>query len=255
LRAQLRERHFGLSEQDRIGRLEFIQSEMLAVAEVGRCGRRSPRAAACGFDCLAFFATSSRASTGRLARSTSPRGEIRWASFSCRVAIGLSKDGLRDCGAVSDRELRKICPLAIVSRFVAAFTCRFLVSLARAADKTPARQRRTSGRSTDAIAEAIFRKADRKRRHENDAQRISPRETLIEQVALSMPAKTVAKNAKQSNPQAAALGAPAAATPDFSNGKHLTLDEFKAAYPVLLAQAEVTLAQLRAQASKTAKKN
>ena len=121
------------------------------------------------------------------------------------------------------------------------------VPLTFAADNPPAGAQ--AGQNVDAVAEAIFKRADRNGDKKMTLSEFRNAVTMIEQVALSMPAKAAGKNAKQINPQAAALGAPPASTPDFSGGKHLTLEEFKAAYPGLLAQAEITLAQLRAQAA------
>ncbi len=122
----------------------------------------------------------------------------------------------------------------------------------QAANKTPPAADAQAGQNIDAVAEAIFKQADRNGDKKMSQAEFRAAVTMIEQYAMTLPVKTT-KNNKPINPNAAALGAPAAATPDFSNGKHLTPDEFKAAFPGLLFQAETTLAQLRAQAAAAGK--
>src|ERR1043165_9516663 len=103
--------------------------------------------------------------------------------------------------------------------FAALAVCVLLSSSAgRAADKTPAAAANPqAGQNIDAIAEQVFKKADRNADKKLNQTEFKGAITLTEQVALTMPPKHV--NAKNINPQAAALGAPAAGMPDFSNGK------------------------------------
>lgn len=135
--------------------------------------------------------------------------------------------------------------------FAAVVAWALFIPVAHAANKTPAAPAADAqtGQNADVIAEAIFKKADKNGDKKMTLSEFRVALTYIEQYAATLPAKPVAKNAKPINPQALALGGPPAGMPDLSNGKHLSLDEFKAAFPGLLSQAQDAVAQLRAQAA------